>query len=136
MTTTLSPPQTVIVRHHRAPWATPELRRSCMTETAAELRRCGGASESVAWQLDGEMLQKRGSVDYTCRHVRQQGMELDDPETVCVWDRWARNGEDRRERALTLLLMTEYPARLRELPRDGEEYLLTTFMAAVTMLHE
>lgn len=134
---TPSPPQSII-RHHRAPWATAEQRRSWRAEAAGELRRLG-ASGCVSWQLDGEMLGARGWAGHTCRHPRQQGVPLgalDDAAAVRAWDRWARDGERRRERPLTLLLAVEFPARLRALPPCGAEYLRTAFMAAVTILHE
>ncbi|KAI0171863.1 hypothetical protein GGR52DRAFT_573017 [Hypoxylon sp. FL1284] len=129
------PPQT-IVRHHRAPWATPE--HACAWLGAARRRLEGPVTRALAWRLDADMYREKGWVGYTCRHPRGDLAldELDRPETIAWWDR--RQGG--RCRNLTLLVADEFPARLAELRSQGrecgEEYLLTAFMAAVTLLHE
>ncbi|RYP54672.1 hypothetical protein DL768_000608 [Monosporascus sp. mg162] len=66
-------------------------------------------------------------------------MELDDLdtfETVAKYD--ARN--EGRYRAMSILVMAEFPAHLRDLREqereDGEEYLSAAFMTALTLLHD
>lgn len=64
---------------------------------------------------------------------------LDRPLTIWAGDEAAwEKGE--KGRLMTVLVMEEYTTRMRELARQGreggEEYLLTAFMMAVTMLHE
>ena len=64
---------------------------------------------------------------------------LDRPSTIRAGDEAARErGETGR--LMTVLVMEEYTTRMCELARQGkvggEEYLLTAFMMAVTVLHE
>lgn len=136
-----------VARHHRAVWAPPELKQKWLDDTRHELRSAA-LTRLVEWQLDAAMFGDRGWVGYTCRHPRTAGMtlgSLDSFETVARFDRAkqgrSREGEDEgRYRALSVLVMSEFPARLCELRRlgmeRGEEYLLTAFMATVTILHE
>ncbi|KAH8680856.1 hypothetical protein BX600DRAFT_520062 [Xylariales sp. PMI_506] len=124
-----------IVRHHRAAWATPEIKSKWLHEARAELR--DSLPECIEWQLDAKMLKEKGWLGYACRHPRD-GMslgKLDEYETVKRFDDVCKKAR-RKQRKMTLLLMTEYPQKLRDLPKDSEEYLLTAFMAAVTILHE
>ncbi|KAI1633413.1 hypothetical protein F4809DRAFT_655194 [Biscogniauxia mediterranea] len=126
-----------IVRHHRAPWATPEQKRKWLITTQRRLRN--EVASSITWQLDADMYPKRGWVGYTCKHPRGNLSldELDRYETIRKFDRSCR---DRRYRDLTVLVTAEYPRRLAELRRrglaHGEEYLLTAFMTTITILHE
>ncbi len=162
-------PPHAIIRHHHAAWACPEaLRRKWLDDARRGLGGAGGDDElarSVEWRLDRAMFRERGWVGYTCRHPRPAGMglgELDRPETIARFDRLGASsggggggggnndndraekvgwgGEKRRYRDLSVLVMAEFPARLRELGRlgrgHGEEYLLTAFMTTVTILHE
>lgn len=72
--------------------------------------------------------------------------EIDVFETIVGFDRRATSedsshgGRKQKYRSLSVLVMAEFPARLQELRRvgreGGEEYLLTAFMATVTILHE
>ncbi|KAI1776863.1 hypothetical protein F4818DRAFT_361216 [Hypoxylon cercidicola] len=129
-------PQT-IVRHHRASWATPEHTDEWLRTTKRQLE--GQMAEALTWQLDADMHREKGWVGYTCRHPRCELPldELDRYENIRWWDRGC---EDDRRRNLTILVATEFPARMAELRRQGkehgEEYLLTAFMAATTLLHE
>ncbi|KAI0132472.1 hypothetical protein BJ170DRAFT_249211 [Xylariales sp. AK1849] len=123
-----------IVRHHRAAWATPDSKRRWLDQASEELR--DETSKSIEWQLDPDIFPEKGWVGYTCRHPRS-GLslrELDGYETIEKWDKVSR--EQGQTRKLTILLMAEYPRRMRELPKDSEEYLLTSFMTSVTILHE
>ncbi|KAI0387698.1 hypothetical protein F5Y04DRAFT_9899 [Hypomontagnella monticulosa] len=125
-----------IVRHHRAVWAEPELKEEWIRNTEDELN--GDMASATTWQLDADMHHERGWVGYTCRHPRGELAldELDKYETIQRWDRECENGK----RKLTILLAAEFPKRLAELRSEGkersEEYLLTSFMAAITILHE
>jgi hypothetical protein len=124
-----------IVRHHRADWATPELKRSWIIEASEELQRIMPAS--IQWQLDSDMFKRKGWIGYTLRHPRN-GTSLDELDRFArieEWDHRARVGQ-RKHRKLTLMVMAELPRRLMSLPRDGEEYMLTAFMTAVTLVHE
>ncbi|KAI1377786.1 hypothetical protein F4677DRAFT_47570 [Hypoxylon crocopeplum] len=127
-----------IVRHYRAPWATPELKGEWLR--AAEARLRGEMAPHVQWQLDPHMFPERGWVGYTCRHPRRRGTalaELDSYDTIRRWDGKCVGGEPR---SMTILVAAEFAVRMAELRRlgkeQGEEYLLTAFMAAVTILHE
>ncbi|KAI1083499.1 hypothetical protein F5B20DRAFT_595500 [Whalleya microplaca] len=126
-----------IVRHHRAPWATSQLRDEWLESTRSQLRN--EMARAITWQLDEEMFRARGWVGYTCRHPRGDlGLdELDAYETIEKFD---RSCKDKRYRNMTILLTAEFPMRLAQLRRQGqehgEEYLLTAFMTAVTILHE
>ncbi|KAI1489358.1 hypothetical protein F5X96DRAFT_683973 [Biscogniauxia mediterranea] len=126
-----------IVRHHRAPWATPEQKRKWLITTQRRLRN--EVASSITWQLDADMYPERGWVGYTCKHPRGNLAldELDRYETIRKFDRSCR---DRRYRDLAVLVTAEYPRRLAELRRrglaHGEEYLLTAFMTMITILHE
>lgn len=124
-----------IVRHHRADWATEELKRSWVIEASEELKR--GLSRSIEWQLDPDMFKTKGWVGYSCRHPRNDLPleELDARDIIEEWDHRAKRAH-RKERKLTLLVMTEFPNRLKELPNNSEEYLLTAFMTAITIVHE
>ncbi|KAH6658998.1 hypothetical protein BKA67DRAFT_529186 [Truncatella angustata] len=123
-----------VVRHHRAEWATPDLRRTWVAEAAEELRL--GLARSIEWQLDANMFKRKGWTGYTCRHPRGHTSldEIDEHRLIKEWDRRARM-EGSKHRNLTLMLMTEYPERMSKLPKDSEEYLLTAFMTAITMVH-
>ncbi|KAL7627533.1 hypothetical protein AAE478_001726 [Parahypoxylon ruwenzoriense] len=126
----------------------------------------GEVAHAITWQLDPDMFARKGWVGYTCRHPRRGMplAELDRFETIRLWDRrdgshdqadsgGDENGDENRDgrregrgrirgrcRDLTVLVAAEFPARLVELRKRGkeheEEYLLTAFMAAVTILHE
>ncbi|KAI0022687.1 hypothetical protein F4780DRAFT_161970 [Xylariomycetidae sp. FL0641] len=126
-----------IVRHHRASWATVEVKRGWVDSTRKQMKT--EIARSVRWELDEEMFRERGWNGYTCRHPRQglPLIELDRYETIAKFDQACG---DRKCRNMTILLMAEYPKRLAELRRQGksqsEEYLLTAFMTTVTILHE
>ncbi|KAI8944933.1 hypothetical protein F4801DRAFT_159568 [Xylaria longipes] len=126
-----------IVRHHRAPWATPEKQTKWRHFTQNMLRN--EFPELIQWQIDEDMFQQKGWNGYTCRHPRGELLlsELDKYETIEKFDRISPHEDSRN---LTILVMAEYPARLAELRRQGkarsEEYLLTAFMTTVTILHE
>ncbi|KAI6091354.1 hypothetical protein F4821DRAFT_200353 [Hypoxylon rubiginosum] len=126
-----------IVRHHRASWATPEHTDEWTRDTKRQLE--GKMADALTWQLDADMHREKGWVGYTCRHPRCELPldELDRYENIEWWD---RGYEESRWRKLTILLTTEFPARMAELRRQGkdhsEEYLLTAFMATMTILHE
>ncbi|KAK6196826.1 hypothetical protein LQW54_011141 [Pestalotiopsis sp. IQ-011] len=124
-----------IVRHHDAGWATGELKRSWIVEASEELKR--GLPRSIEWRLDPDMFRSKGWVGYTCRHPRGDMPigELDARDTIEEWDHRVRRSR-RKQRRLSLLVMAEFPKRLKELARESEEYLLTAFMAAVTLIHE
>ncbi|KAK7750810.1 hypothetical protein SLS62_007209 [Diatrype stigma] len=139
-----------VARHHRATWASPELKQKWLDDTRRELRSPALAL-SVEWQLDGSMFGERGWVGYTCRHPRTAEMTLESLDSFDViagfdQDTLGREEEEEEERgkykyrALSVLVMSEFPARLCELrsrgEERGEEYLLTAFMATVTILHE
>ena len=136
-----------IARRHRAPWAGPEQRRQWLDGARRELGREGALARSLEWQLEADMFRERGWVGYTCRHRRRPlalGLdELDDPEAIARSDDAGRRS-GRRYRDMTILVMAEFPARLRELRASsapppearGGESLLTAFMAAVAILHE
>ncbi|RWA10030.1 hypothetical protein EKO27_g5084 [Xylaria grammica] len=93
----------------------------------------------IQWQLDEDMFKERGWNGYTCRHPRGDLplSEIDKYETIKKFDSISSHEGSRN---LTILVMAEYPARLAELRHQGkarsEEYLLTAFMATVTLLHE
>lgn len=96
-------------------------------------------ANALTWQLDEDIYREKGWVGYTCRHPRCELPldELDRYENIEWWDRGC---EDDRWRNLTVLLTTEFPARMAELRRQGkehsDEYLLTAFMTTMTLLHE
>ena len=141
-----------IARRHRAPWAGPELRRTWFDATR---RALGHGSQdgseftrSLEWQLDASMFRERGWVGYTCRHRRDPRTttleELDDHDIIAQSDDVGRS-RGRRYRDVTVLVMAEFPARLRELGAvadaatsggTGGEFLLTAFMTTITILHE
>ncbi|KAK5660489.1 hypothetical protein OQA88_13037 [Cercophora sp. LCS_1] len=139
------PTPEVIVRHHRASWATPHLANGWLSATAHELR--AELPRSVRWQLDPDIFSTFGWVGYTCRRRAQnRGTMLtvdeaskDRPHTIMAADKEAK-AAGATSRCMTILVMKEYASRLHMLRRLGrvgdEEYLLTAFMAAVTMLHE
>ncbi|KAI1327136.1 hypothetical protein F5Y16DRAFT_421142 [Xylariaceae sp. FL0255] len=126
-----------IVRHHRAPWASDDHKRQWKDSTRALLKV--DMPGLIHWQLDREIFPKNGWNGYTCRHPRGDLplSELDKYETIEKFDSICLH---ERYRSLTILLTSEFPARLAELRRqgkaDGEEYLLTAFMTTVTILHE
>ncbi|KAK0645659.1 hypothetical protein B0T16DRAFT_328262 [Cercophora newfieldiana] len=133
----------VIVRHHRAAWATPRLVRAWLSTTDWELR--SNLPSYVQWQLNESMFSSFGWVGYTCRHQQAREMSAEDtplrdrPDAIMAADKEARE-RGATSRFLTVLIMKEYVFRLCELRRLGrlgrEEYLFTAFMAAVTVLHE
>ncbi|XXG98544.1 hypothetical protein Hte_004869 [Hypoxylon texense] len=129
-------PQT-IVRHHSASWATPEHTDEWLRTTRRQLE--GQMANAITWQLDADMYHEKGWLGKTCRHPRCELPldELDRHENIEWWDRGC---EDGRWRNLTILVTTEFPARMAELRRQGkehgEEYLLTAFMTAMNLLHE
>ncbi|KAI1806163.1 hypothetical protein F4811DRAFT_169433 [Daldinia bambusicola] len=126
-----------IVRHHRAAWASPHLKGRWTRIAESKLR--GEMSNSIRWELDEDMFRERGWAGYTCRHPRngQTLEELDKYETIRRWD---RKFENRRRRNMSILVSAEFPKRLAQLRCEGkgqsDEYLLTAFMTAVTLLHE
>ncbi|KAI1269000.1 hypothetical protein F5Y18DRAFT_439555 [Xylariaceae sp. FL1019] len=126
-----------IVRHHRAPWATEDQKNRWKNSTRARLRST--LAKSVHWQLDQEIFSRNGWNGYTCRHPRGDLPleELDRYETINKFDKLCAH---KGSRNLSIHLMSEFPSRMAELRRQrkeqGEEYLLTAFMAAVTILHE
>ncbi|KAI8963826.1 hypothetical protein F5Y11DRAFT_131076 [Daldinia sp. FL1419] len=131
-----APPET-IVRHHRAAWASPQL-KTRWTRTAERKLRSEIAGP-LRWELDEDIFREKGWLGYTCRHPRngQTLEELNRYETIRRWD---RKGESFGRRKLSMLVSAEFPRRLAELrgegKAEGEEYLVTAFMAAVTILHE
>ncbi|KAK8059708.1 hypothetical protein PG996_009638, partial [Apiospora saccharicola] len=132
-----------IARHHKASWASPEKRKFWLDRASRKMSH--GIAKSVTWQLDADMFLRKGWSGYTCRHRRNSSSipipldELDSYATIEAEDRACRE-QGLSQRHLTILLMAEYPARLRELREKGdgssEEYMFTAFMAAVTILHE
>ncbi|KAI1095859.1 hypothetical protein F5B19DRAFT_439342 [Rostrohypoxylon terebratum] len=125
-----------IVRHHRAKWASEEVKGEWIS--AAEKQMTGKMARSLTWQLDEDMFSEKGRVGYTCRHPRD-GLpldEIDEYETIQEWDKKSKDGW----RNQTILVTAEFPKRLAELrlqgKEDSEDYLLTSFMAAITLLHE
>jgi len=141
--TTLTTPE-VIVRHHRAAWATPRLIKIWLASTDQEIRT--NLPGYVKWNLNSTMFSTFGWVGYTCRHRSKAGdgptadTPLQDrPEAVMKADEEARK-KGASSRFMTVLIMKEFISRLSELRTlglfGGEEYLFTAFMAAVTMLHE
>ncbi|KAI2469405.1 hypothetical protein F4781DRAFT_222037 [Annulohypoxylon bovei var. microspora] len=125
-----------IIRHHRATWASEEVKGEWISTAEDQLR--GRLARSLTWQFDADMFRERGWAGYTCRHPRS-GLALDGVdryETIREWDKRCEGGW----RNQTILVTAEFPKRLAELRRQGEEhgeeYLLTSFMAAVTLLHE
>ncbi|KAI1738868.1 hypothetical protein F4680DRAFT_459648 [Xylaria scruposa] len=127
-----------IVRHDRAPWATPEKQAKwrCLTRNMLH----NEYPKLIQWQIDKDIFKQKGWNGYTCRHPRAAGLpldEIDEYETIQKFDRISLH---KGSRNLTILIMAEYPARLAELRRRGkarsEEYLLTAFMTTVTLLHE
>ncbi|KAI1420532.1 hypothetical protein F5Y12DRAFT_719486 [Xylaria sp. FL1777] len=126
-----------IVRHHRVYRATRE-RQSKWRAIARDTLR-NDLPKLIQWQIDEDIFQQRGWNGYTCRHPRGNLPlgEIDKYETIKKFDGISpQNGS----RNLTILVTAEYPTRLAELRRQGkargEEYLLTAFMATVTILHE
>ncbi|KAK7956784.1 uncharacterized protein PG986_006006 [Apiospora aurea] len=115
-----------IARHHIAPWASPEQKRLWLDNVSQEMSH--GIAKSITWQLDADMFSQKGWSGYTCRHRR-------DNPFIPLGSKASRRGI-----YLTVLLMAEYPARLRDLRKKGlggsEEYLLTAFMATITILHD
>ncbi|KAK1836933.1 inositol monophosphatase [Podospora conica] len=133
----------VIPRHHISPAlaAEPRIRKKWHASTARDLETT--LARQIRWQLDPDMFKEKGWVGYTCRHRGEQMVvldaSLDRPSTIRAGDEAARErGETGR--GMTVLVMEEYTTRMGELARQGreggEEYLLTAFMMAVTMLHE
>ncbi|XDG09532.1 hypothetical protein ABKA04_009147 [Annulohypoxylon sp. FPYF3050] len=125
-----------IVRYHRAAWASEEVKGEWISIAEKQMR--GKMARSLTWQLDDEMFPEKGWVGYTCRHPRD-GLpldEIDKYETIQEWDKKSKDGW----RNQTILLTAEFPRRLAELrlqgKEDSEEYLMTSFMAAINMLHE
>lgn len=126
-----------IVRHHRAPWASPEVKEEWNSAAGKQLKN--EMANALTWELDKDMFREKGWVGYTCKHPRC-GLpldQLDEYETIQWWDRGC---EDDGWRNMSVLMTAEFPMRLAELRRHGkersEEYILTAFMTAVTILHE
>ncbi|KAK8079955.1 hypothetical protein PG997_007773 [Apiospora hydei] len=102
-----------------------------------------GIAKSITWQLDADMFSQKGWSGYTCRHRRDNPFiplgKLDSYAAIEAGDRACRE-QGLSQRHLTVLLMAEYPARLSDPRKKGlgesEEYLLTAFMASITILHE
>ncbi|KAI1752616.1 hypothetical protein F4782DRAFT_530484 [Xylaria castorea] len=121
-----------IVRHHRAPWATPKKQAKWRRLTRNML--CTEFPKLIQWQIDEDMFQQKGWNGYTCRHPRAELPlgEIDEYETIEKFDRISLHEGSRN---LTILVMAEYPARLAELRRQGkarsDEYLLTAFMTTM-----
>lgn len=130
-----------IARHHKAPWASPEQRKLWLNQASRKMGH--GIAKSVTWQLDAGMFSQKGWSGYTCRHRRNNhSLPLDELDTyarIKAEDRVCRD-QGHSQRPLTILLTAEYPARLRELKEKGrggsDKYILTAFMATVTILHE
>ncbi|KAI1481542.1 hypothetical protein F4774DRAFT_407850 [Daldinia eschscholtzii] len=126
-----------IVRHQRAVWASSHL-KARWTRTA-ERKLKGEMSSAIRWELDEDMFRERGWAGYTCRHPRN-GQTLDELDKYEAIRRWDKKCEDHRRRNMSILVTTEFPKRLAQLRCEGkeqsEEYLLTAFMTAVTLLHE
>ncbi|KAI0159738.1 hypothetical protein GGR57DRAFT_521004 [Xylariaceae sp. FL1272] len=126
-----------IVRHHRAPWATEDQKNRWKNSTRSRLRTT--LAKSVHWQLDQEIFSRNGWNGYTCRHPRGDLPlhELDKYQTIIKSDKLCAHEGSRN---LSIHLMAEFPSRMAELrcqrKEQSEEYLLTAFMAAVTILHE
>ncbi|KAI2782022.1 hypothetical protein F4815DRAFT_67819 [Daldinia loculata] len=126
-----------IVRHHRAPWASSQLKSRWTRIAESKLK--GEMSNSLKWELDEDMFHERGWAGYTCRHPRN-GRTLDELDKYWTIRRWDEKCENRRCRNLSILVTADFPKRLAQLrcegKEQGEEYLLTAFMTAVTLLHE
>ncbi|KAI0409042.1 hypothetical protein F4802DRAFT_616806 [Xylaria palmicola] len=126
-----------ILRHRRASWATREKQTKWRRSARETLRK--EFPKLIQWQVDKDMFRQKGWNGYTCRHPKGDVplSEVDKYETIQDFDRVSPHEGARN---LTILVMAEYPARLAELRRAGkaqsEEYLLTAFMATVTILHE
>ncbi|KAI0432529.1 hypothetical protein F5Y09DRAFT_140378 [Xylaria sp. FL1042] len=126
-----------IVRHHRLYGATREMKGKWKDFARDTLRN--DLPKLIQWQLDEDIFQERGWNGYTCRHPRGDLSlsEIDRYETIEKFDKISPH---KGSRNLTILVTAEFPARLAELRRQGkarsEEYLLTAFMATVTILHE
>ncbi|KAK3319301.1 hypothetical protein B0H66DRAFT_640535 [Apodospora peruviana] len=119
----------VIVRHHRASWATSKLARKWLASTAHELRTV--LPQYIQWQLDPDMFRfENGPAAIEA---------LDHPETIRTMDEVAYQG-GATGCFMSVLVMKEYVSRLSVLRRSGrfggEEYMFTAFMVAVTVLHE
>ncbi|KAI1409662.1 hypothetical protein F5Y13DRAFT_203315 [Hypoxylon sp. FL1857] len=129
-------PQT-IVRHHCAPWASPEVKEEWNSTAEEQLRN--EMASALTWELDADMFREQGWAGYTCRHPRC-GLPLDQLDKYETIEWWDRGCEDDRWRNMSILMTAEFPMRLAELRRQGkersEEYLLTAFMTTVTILHE
>ncbi|KAI0509336.1 hypothetical protein F5B22DRAFT_638154 [Xylaria bambusicola] len=126
-----------IVRHDRVYRATRQKRGEWRAAAQDALQY--DLPNLIQWQIDEDIFHERGWIGYTCRHPRGDLplSEIDSYETIEKFDNvYLHSGS----RNLTILVTAEYPARLAELCRQGkaqsEEYLLTAFMATVTILHE
>ncbi|KAI1349650.1 hypothetical protein F5Y01DRAFT_327281 [Xylaria sp. FL0043] len=126
-----------IVRHHRIYGATREKKSKWKDSARNTLRN--DLPKLIQWQLDEDIFRERGWNGYTCRHPRGNLpiSSIDKYKTIEKFDNICPH---KGSRNLTILITTEFPARLAELRRQGkarsEEYLLTAFMATVTILHE
>ncbi|KAH8884756.1 hypothetical protein GQ53DRAFT_661004 [Thozetella sp. PMI_491] len=136
----------IIVRHFDNPGIPPSLQRRWLRATSYKLQT--ELPKQIVWHLDGTIFDTNGWVGYTCRHPRRgnhnEGQvlsvpELDRKETIEACDAQGK-AEGASGRSLTVLVMRQYAARLMHLRKlgrfGGEEYILTAFMAAVTLLHE
>ncbi|KAI2629430.1 hypothetical protein GGS21DRAFT_224816 [Xylaria nigripes] len=126
-----------IIRHSRALWATREHQARWMSTARDTLRK--EVPKLITWQIDEDMFRGKGWNGYTCRHPRGE-LPLDCLDRYETIEKFDRISPHEGSRTLTILIMAEFPARLAELRRQGksrsEEYLLTAFMTAVTILHE
>lgn len=130
----------VIVRHHKARWATPAMRQY-WCQLAAEKLRSEELTSRVRWSLDDSIVHTKRAYGYTPRYPHTPGEKhkIDLPDLIIEYDKLAKlRGE--KGRTLTVLLMRPFARRLYDLRvmggRGREEYCRTAFMAAVTMLHE
>lgn len=130
-----------IARHHRATWASPGQRNSWLDKASQEMSQ--NMAKSITWQLDADMFAQKGWSGYTCRHrCSNPPISLDELDRYAAIEAADHECTEQSlsQRHLAILLMAEYPARLRELAENGHgdsvEYLLTAFMTAITILHE
>lgn len=128
----------VVVRHHNASWATPDLRTGWLKMTDKKLKEAN--PQEIVWRLDGEIFRARGWIGYTARQQdpSKKGIELvglDTPAEVRRkdWEAWSQG---RGGRCLSVLVMRQYAEHLRALENGSEQWLWIAFMCAATLLHE
>ncbi|KAK0627514.1 hypothetical protein B0T14DRAFT_137936 [Immersiella caudata] len=86
----------VIVRHHRAPWATPRLVKAWLSTADRELRT--NLPEYVHWRLNDNIFPNFGWVGDTCHHYRARVCSSEDtpirdrPEDIVEADEVYRRG--------------------------------------------